>query len=44
MKKLSACNQPRGNIVEVKTSATTSHIRIDIDNGVIVIITPRYYQ
>jgi len=26
----------KANIVEVKTGATTSHVRIDIDNGVII--------
>ena len=29
-------NQLKGNIVEVKTGAATSHLRIDIDNGVII--------
>jgi len=29
-------NQLKGNIVEVKTGATTSHFRIGIDNGVII--------
>jgi molybdopterin-binding protein len=36
MKKLSARNQLKGRIVEVKTGATTSHVRIDIGNGVII--------
>ena len=26
----------KANIVEVKTGATTSHVRFDIDNGVII--------
>ena len=26
----------KASIVEVKTGATTSHVRIDIDNGVII--------
>ena len=26
-------------MVEVKTGATTSHVRIDIDNGVIITVT-----
>lgn len=34
--KLSARNQLRGNIVEVRRGATTAHVRIDIGNGVIV--------
>lgn len=36
MQKLSARNQLKGRVVEVKTGATTSHVRIDIGNGVIV--------
>lgn len=36
MNKLSARNQLKGKIVEVKTGATTSHVRIDIGNGVII--------
>jgi len=34
--KLSARNQLRGRIVEVRRGATTAHVRIDIGNGVIV--------
>jgi molybdopterin-binding protein len=34
--KLSARNQLKGKIVDVTTGATTSHVRIDIGNGVIV--------
>jgi molybdopterin-binding protein len=34
--KLSARNQLKGNIVEVRRGATTAHVRIDIGNGVIV--------
>jgi molybdopterin-binding protein len=36
MQKLSARNQLKGKIVEVKKGATTSHVRIDIGHGVIV--------
>jgi molybdopterin-binding protein len=34
--KLSARNQLKGKIVEVRKGATTAHVRIDIGNGVIV--------
>jgi molybdopterin-binding protein len=34
--KLSARNQLKGRIVEVRRGATTAHVRIDIGNGVIV--------
>jgi molybdopterin-binding protein len=34
--KLSARNQFRGKIVDVKKGSTTSHVRIDIGQGVIV--------
>jgi molybdopterin-binding protein len=34
--KLSARNQLKGKIVEVTKGATTSHVRIDIGQGVIV--------
>jgi molybdopterin-binding protein len=34
--KLSAHNQFRGKIVDVKKGSTTSHVRIDIGQGVIV--------
>ena len=36
MKKLSARNQLKGKIVEVKKGTTTSHIRIDIGNGIVI--------
>jgi molybdopterin-binding protein len=36
MQKLSARNQLRGKVVEVRKGQTTSHIRIDIGGGVIV--------
>jgi molybdopterin-binding protein len=35
--KLSARNQIKGHIVEVKTGATTSHVRIDIGGGNVVV-------
>jgi molybdopterin-binding protein len=34
--KLSARNQLKGKIVEVRRGAPTAHVRIDIGNGVIV--------
>jgi len=34
--KLSARNQLKGKIVEVTKGATTSHIRIDIGQGVVI--------
>ena len=34
--KLSARNQIGGQIVEVKKGATTSHIRLDVGNGVVI--------
>lgn len=34
--KLSARNQLKGRIVEVRRGATTAHVRIDIGNGIIV--------
>jgi molybdopterin-binding protein len=34
--KISARNQLKGKIVEVRRGATTAHVRIDIGNGVIV--------
>ena len=34
--KLSARNQLKGKIVDVAKGATTSHVRIDIGDGVIV--------
>jgi molybdopterin-binding protein len=36
MKKLSARNQLKGKILEVKKGTTTSHVRIDIGNGIII--------
>jgi len=36
MNKLSARNQIKGRVVEVKTGVTTSHVRIDIGNGVVI--------
>jgi molybdopterin-binding protein len=36
MKKLSARNQLKGKIVEVKKGTTTSHVRIDIGNGIVI--------
>ena len=36
MNKLSARNQIKGRVVEVQTGATTSHVRIDIGNGVVI--------
>lgn len=34
--KLSARNQLKGRIVELRRGATTAHVRIDIGSGVIV--------
>lgn len=34
--RLSARNQIKGKILEVKRGATTSHVRVDIGNGVIM--------
>jgi molybdopterin-binding protein len=36
MRKLSARNQLKGKVVEVKKGQTTAHVRIDIGGGVIV--------
>lgn len=36
MKKLSARNQLAGKVLEVRKGQTTSHVRIDIGNGVVV--------
>ena len=36
MKKLSARNQLAGKVVDVHKGATTSHVIIDIGNGVVV--------
>jgi molybdopterin-binding protein len=35
--KLSARNQIKGTVIDVKKGATTSHVRIDIGNGVVVV-------
>jgi molybdopterin-binding protein len=34
--KLSARNQIRGRVVEIRKGATTAHVRIDIGNGVVI--------
>ena len=34
--KLSARNQIKGKLVEVRKGQTTAHVRIDIGNGVII--------
>ena len=34
--KLSARNQVKGQIIEVKKGATTAHVRLDIGNGVVL--------
>ena len=34
--RISARNQIKGNVVEVKKGATTSHIRVDTGNGQII--------
>jgi molybdopterin-binding protein len=34
--KLSARNQIKGRVIEVRKGATTAHVRIDIGNGVII--------
>src|SRR6266851_6128887 len=34
--KVSARNQLKGKIVEVRKGATTAHVRIDIGNGVVI--------
>ena len=36
MKKLSARNQLRGKVVDVRKGQTTAHVRIDIGNGVMI--------
>lgn len=34
--KLSARNQIKGRVLEVRKGATTAHVRIDIGNGVVI--------
>lgn len=34
--KLSARNQIKGKLVEVRKGSTTAHVRIDIGNGVVI--------
>ena len=34
--KLSASNQIKGKLVEVRKGTTTAHVRIDIGNGVVI--------
>jgi molybdopterin-binding protein len=34
--RLSARNQIKGRILEVRKGATTSHVRVDIGNGVVM--------
>jgi molybdopterin-binding protein len=34
--RLSARNQIKGKILDVKKGATTSHVRVDIGNGIII--------
>jgi molybdopterin-binding protein len=34
--KLSARNQIKGKIVEVKKDQTTAHVRIDVGNGLVI--------
>ena len=34
--KLSARNQLKGKIVDVKKGATTSHLRIDLGHGIVI--------
>ena len=36
MRKLSARNQLKGKVIEVKKGTTTSHVRIDIGNGIVI--------
>lgn len=36
MKKISARNQLKGKVVEVKKGQTTAHVRIDVGNGIVV--------
>jgi molybdopterin-binding protein len=34
--KLSARNQIKGKVVEIRKGTTTAHVRIDIGNGVVI--------
>ena len=34
--KLSARNQIKGKLIEVRKGSTTAHVRIDVGNGVII--------
>ena len=34
--KISARNQLKGRVVEVRKGATTAHVRLDIGNGVVI--------
>jgi molybdopterin-binding protein len=34
--KLSARNQIKGRVVEVRKGSTTAHVRIDLGNGVVI--------
>ncbi len=36
MRKLSARNQLKGRVIEVRKGTTTSHVRIDIGNGIVI--------
>jgi molybdopterin-binding protein len=36
MKKISARNQLKGKVIDVRKGATTAHVRVDIGKGVIV--------
>ena len=36
MKKISARNQLKGKVVEVKKGQTTAHVKIDVGNGIVV--------
>ncbi len=38
--KLSARNQIKGRVVDVRKGATTSHVRIDIGSGVVIVSSP----
>jgi molybdopterin-binding protein len=36
MRKLSARNQLKGKVIEVRKGTTTSHVRVDIGNGIVI--------